>query len=358
VKRIYVNHAGTSWPKPDPVAAATQAAFAADPADWDRAFETAHRAVGSFFGLDTPDSLLLTPGCTSALALALGDFPWSEGDELAIASFEHVAVERPAAALRRRGVSVIVVPPTASEPLDLDALEAQLRRGRVKLVALSAVTNTTGDVLPLDAVIELSHRFGARVLVDAAQAVGWLDLRFDALQADLVAFGGHKGLQGPWGIGGLYVKPDLRLGAHRLDGEAGRSGYCDGGSVDRIALAGLAAAVAWLEEPEQRDRLARARRAAARLEVGLREHAGFRVVAVRPGTERLPTVAVAPRDGSVPRLARRLDAAGIIAGKGLQCAALAHRTLGTSPDGTIRFSFGPKSELDEAEAILDALESS
>ena len=95
--------------------------------------------------------------------------------------------------------------------MDLVALEQSLAARDVGLVAVTAACNVTGELLPIEQIIELSHRYDAMALIDAAQIVGWVDLNFDELGADMVAFGGHKGLQAPWGIGGLYVARSAKL---------------------------------------------------------------------------------------------------------------------------------------------------
>ena len=100
------------------------------------------------------------------------------------------------------------------------------------LLAMTAASNVTGELLPIASLVELARRHGAAALIDAAQIAGWIDLDLPRLGADFVAFAGHKGPQAPWGIGGLYVSPRLAWPA---------PGYCDVGSVDRCALAGLAA---------------------------------------------------------------------------------------------------------------------
>lgn len=355
----YLNHAGTSWPKPAPVQRAAADALARDPSEWSARLEAAHQTVARFFGLEDASELLLTPGCTSALSIAVSDLPWRAGDRALTTGFEHAALERALAGLRARGVTVDVIPPGADGAfVDPRRLERALERGDVRLVALSAAANATGDVSDLPSVIRLTHDYGARVLVDAAQIVGWVDLDLPALGADLVAFGGHKGLQGIWGIGGLWARAGSERAAPRLEGELAPPGYCDGGSVDRVALEALAAAVQWLASPAQRDRLARARRLAARLEAELEPVLGARGLSVRalqPVHRRMPTVALGGAPDAIVEARARLDRAGVVYGAGLQCAPLAHRTLGTMPQGTLRFSFGPTSAASDVDAVVGAL---
>ena len=247
---VYLNHAGTSWPKPLTVRKAVGDAMQSPPLDWAERFDRAHRAVASFLGIGQPEHLLLTPGCTSSLSVALADVEIGQNNRVLISSWEHHALHRPV--MKRSDWTVDTLPAKPGEPFPLDSLEDSLRRGGVGLVAFTAASNVTGDKAPCTEIVELAHRYGAQALVDAAQIVGWTNLDCELLGAEYVALGGHKGLQGPWGIGGLYISPSARMTCTSAEceitskGRATRPSYCDVGSVDQIALAGLDAAIGWL----------------------------------------------------------------------------------------------------------------
>lgn len=346
----YLNHAGTSWPKPAPVREAVQRALAADPADWATSFAAHHAAVAAAFGIGEPDRLLLTPGCTSALATAVGALPWRGGERIATSAWEHQALAGPAQRLAARGVEHVVVGPGGGGPLDLDRLEGELRGGRVRLVAMCAACNVTGELLPVGDVVELAHRYGALVLVDAAQTAGWSDDDVTGLGADLFAFAGHKGPQAPWGIGGLYAAPGVPF-------EGAAPGYCDTGSVDRLALAGLAAGLAWLQAPARAERLARARSIIEALCTRLEATPGVSLHGPRAPAARVPTIAFTVAGCSAGAVAEALAAQDVIASGGRQCAPLAHETLGTLDGGVVRLSAGPETALADAVRAADAVES-
>jgi selenocysteine lyase/cysteine desulfurase len=202
--------------------------------------------------------------------------------------------------------------------------------------------------------------------VDAAQIAGWIPIDVQTLDVDLLAFTGHKGPQGPWGIGGLYVSGRVRMNSPAAACEipapgettacADMPGYCDVGSVDRAALAGLVAGLRWLAAPERADRLQRARNQAMRLQQLLEQMPGITVHAFRAPSERMPTVALTAAGRSPAELASGLHARGVIASGGLQCAPLAHRTLGTEPGGVLRISFGPGNSAGDEDVPASALE--
>ena len=348
---VYLNQAGTSWPKPDVVRDAAAGALATPPAAWSDAFHAAHRAVAAHFGLDGPERLLLTPGCTSALAVAIADHAWQPGDRIVVSHLEHHALHRPATLLEAQGVEVVVIPRAADGPLDTQALEHTLKEGRVRLVAMTAACNVTGELLPVAEIIRLAHAHGALAVVDGAQVCGWMDVDLPALGADLFTFAAHKGLHAPWGLGGLYVAPHVQtttpaatcaVPAHGTDAAcAPMPGYCDVGSVDLVALAGLHAALGWLAAPAQTDRLARMRGQVERMTATLEACADVTLLGVRDPAQRLPTIAFTVAGRTSGDVAARLREAGLLVGSGLQCAPLAHEALGTAPDGAIRLSAGP-----------------
>ena len=361
----YLNHAGTSWPKPAPVKEAVAASLETSPDAWPEHFDRARRRVADAFGVRDAQRLLLTPGCTSALSLALTDHAWEAGDRLLISSLEHHALHRPSVQLRARGVELGIVPRGADGPLDLGRLREELGRGRVRLVAMTAACNVTGELLPVREVVELAHEHDALCLIDGAQTVGWIDVDLTELGVDLFAFAAHKGLQAPWGLGGLYVAPHVSLDSPAAACELPQvgsaqacstmPGYCDAGSVDRAALSGLAAALDWLDMPQQAERLVRARAQVERLTAILCELPGVRLHGARSPEARLPTIAFTSANQVPSVLAQTLQRRGLVVGHGLQCAPLAHESLGTAPQGVLRLSLGPTTGDDDVELALSVL---
>ncbi|HXI01695.1 MAG TPA: aminotransferase class V-fold PLP-dependent enzyme, partial [Candidatus Saccharimonadales bacterium] len=250
---IYANNAGTSWPKPPEVREAVAATLAAPPEEAPRLLAAAHEEIAGFLGVKDPARLLLTQGCTSALALAIGDLPWESGDVVVTSSLEHHALERPVAKLvRERGVIHRAAPYRPGLPVDPGFVSGVLGEGRVRLVALTAASNVTGEILPVEEIAGMAHRHGALCLVDAAQTAGLLPIDAERLGVDILVFAGHKGPLGPQGIGGLWAAPHVEFrspaaaceigGSRRADGACSPfPGYCDAGSANVAGAAGLAA---------------------------------------------------------------------------------------------------------------------
>ena len=365
---IYLNHAGTSWPTPTCVTDAVLDAMRSHPVQWPERFEKAHAAVCRFFGVADPDQLLLTPGCTSSLATAIASADLPAGNRVLTSRWEHHAVAGPLQKLTEKGVVVDFVPAGHDSPIDLAALEQSLAAKDVGLVAVTAACNVTGDLLPIEQIIELSHRYDAMVLIDAAQIVGWVDLNLDELGADMFAFGGHKGLQAPWGIGGLYIASSAKLKCATAqcaipDRNAGstaqqwgsRPGYCDVGSVDQFSLAGLEAGLDRLGDTTRAHDLEVAREQASQLRATLACNQRVTLFGMSKDKHGLPTIAFACDGESSGQSAERLRQHGLIVGSGLQCSPVSHEAMGTSETGLVRISVGvrqPENEIASANERL------
>lgn len=372
---VYLNHAGTSWPKPRVVADAVREAMCASPTEWPRRFADAHQAIAEFFGVSRREQILLTPGCTSALAVGIGDVVVADGKRVLTSRWEHHALDRPLLKLAATGVRVESIPPSRSGPadghagpIDLDWLEQAIAKDDVGLVAITAACNVTGELLPYEDVIRIAHQYGSIVLLDAAQIVGWRKLDLPRLGADLVAFGGHKGLQAPWGIGGLYMSDRVRMectsaacelptAGQSAGNQLPRPGYCDVGSVDQFALSGLHAAIRMLSEENLEDCLARARGQIQRIRATLERIDRLRLFGPVDPNQGMPTLALSVAGVLSSEMAARLGRHGLVAGSGIHCAPLAHQTLGTQDSGLVRLSVGLGQGDEEIDAAIDQLQS-
>lgn len=221
-KHIYLNNAATTWPKPEIVYQTVDDCFrhlaspgrsaGASGSEGAAIMHAARQEVAAFFNLPDAMQLVFMPSCTYALNLAILCQHWQADDEVVMSSMEHHAVSRPVRKVARdHGVRFFCSPYQPTSPFDLNFLEDRLRTGRVKLVACSMASNLTGDIMPVHEIGRLCRQYGAKFLLDAAQAAGVIPVDVQAIGADLLAFAGHKGLFGPPGIGGLYVAPGINL---------------------------------------------------------------------------------------------------------------------------------------------------
>ncbi len=365
----YLNHAGTSWPKPSEVIEAVNRALTLRPDESAaQAFLDARAAVTDLLNLPSPERLLFTPSCTAALAVAIGDLPWADGDIVLTSGLEHHALLGPIQRLEQtRGVVHLASPYTPGAPMSLEWLKQRLRKGRVRLVATTHASNVTGEIVPVRAVAELAHAHDALVLLDAAQTAGVVPVDVAALGVDMVTFAGHKGPKGPQGIGGLWAAADVLFASPAASCEAtgnvegdgvddackpgAMPGYCDVGGTNIAGLAGLAAGIRAqlaLETAHWRQPIL----LGAQLRSALKARPGVRVLA-GPGPST--TVVSFLIDGlPLERAEAGFAEHGIVLRAGQHCAPQALNSLGVG--GTIRASFGPFSEEADVKAVLRAVD--
>src|SRR6056297_3262386 len=305
----------------------------------------ARKAVHAVLGLPgDPSRLTFSANATMSLNHVV-QRALRPGDAVVVTDFDHNAVLRPAAWMERhRDVRVRHVHGRRDGTLDRRALTRALDGAR--LLAINAVSNVLGTRLPVAELVDEAHSAGAFALVDTAQAAGHVPS--DWGHADFVAFTGHKGLLGPQGTGGLWVRPGVDLeplmsggtGGNSLDREmpAAWPDHLEAGTLNGPGIAGLGAGATWVEQhgvAHLHDHTARLKR---RLRDGLAQIPTIDVLSpAAPDGAAIVTVRSNAVDAAT--LARVLDREhGIEVRVGLHCAPEVHRLLGTTGTGAVRYS--------------------
>ncbi len=375
---MYFNNAATTWPKPEVVYRAVDECFrslnspertVSDEGERSAALMAdCRRTIADFFSIRDPKRLIFTPSATYSLNLAILGLDWREGDGILMSGLEHHAVSRPIRKVaREHGVTFTCIPYAADNPIDLNFVEDQLKSGHVKLLASTMASNVTGDILPSRELGELAERYGALYLVDAAQSAGVLPVDVDDLKADMLAFAGHKGLFGPPGGGGLFVRKGIQLetlaeggtgkdsGRHEMSGRY-PSNY-EVGTHNLLAVVGMTAGIDWLNQTGIDNLRGHEQKLTERFLRGLNDLPGVTVFGTADVKNRTSVVSLT-MDGVTPgKMAQWLaEHHNVSSRAGFHCAPLAHETIGTLPgDGTIRFSFGFSNTLEEVEQLLGFL---
>jgi selenocysteine lyase/cysteine desulfurase len=206
---VYLN-TGASGPLTTRVQEAGTAALrrqarAADPYEFAAAVtEDAREQVAGVVGA-SPAAVAFTQSTTASINAGILACELEADETVLTTSIEHGAVRFPLERQRRRGVNIITIDAPHGR-IDRDAYSAAIREA--DLVVMSAVSWTHGTALPVRALTDEAHDAGARVLIDAVQAVGQRPVDVHRWGADMVAFSGHKWLMAPWGVGVLVVGPD------------------------------------------------------------------------------------------------------------------------------------------------------
>jgi len=272
---------------------------------------------------------------------------------------------RPLRHLETAGIELTIVPCNPNATLDVSRLNAALRP-LTRLIVTTHGSNVTGTLLPIQAIAALARASNVRYLVDAAQTAGGVPINVQEIGVDLMAFSGHKGLLGPTGTGGLYIRegvtplPLMRGGtgsdsAHEVQPEF-LPDIHESGTLNVAGIAGLGAGVRFLQEIGVDLVRAHEQKLAAQLMTGLERIPGIKTYGPQDASIQCGVVSFNV-DGAAPsEVGLILDQQfGIMARTGLHCAPSAHQTLGTFPAGTVRFSFGWSNTPAEVEAALEAL---
>jgi cysteine desulfurase / selenocysteine lyase len=326
------------------------------------------RALAGLFGVSgDPGRIVFQLNATHALNTALFGTLGS-GDVVVRTAWDHNSVIRPIAALTRRGVTERVISGRTDGGVELGEADALLRGdGRpARLLVLPHVSNVTGAELPVRALADLAHEAGALVLLDAAQSAGHLPLDVEALGVDMLAFTGHKGLLGPQGVGGLWVREGVDVAPLLFGGTGSESDsaampeaypdHLEAGSQNVPGIAGLLAGVEWLGKAGVTTIHARA---SALKEDLLSRLARLEGVEIRsPATAAGGAiVTLTSRTLAPAELARRLEREHRIEARaGLHCAPGAHAVLGTLETGALRLSLGWATDADDVRRAAEALE--
>ncbi len=342
-RRIYLDNAATSWPKPEAVydavdfyqrelgATAGRGAYReADEVDR-RVRLTRQRLVG-FLGATDPQRIIFTANGTESLNLAIHGL-LRPGDHVVTSVVDHNSVLRPLRFLvEQRGIEVDRVACDRSGVVDPEAIQRALRP-HTRLIALVHASNVTGALQPIEDVGRIAAARGVYYLVDAAQSLGHLPLDVQRIGADLLAAPAHKGLLGPSGLGMLYVAPGIE--EHLLPLRQGGTGTqsdedrqpdslpdkYEPGNLNVPAVFGLQEAIAYLEQLGLDQVRRHAQALTARMLEGFAEVEGLTVYGPRDAARQLGVVSVSLA-GVDPRVvAAMLDSSHRIQVRaGIQCA--------------------------------------
>ncbi|OFV96004.1 MAG: cysteine desulfurase [Acidobacteria bacterium RIFCSPLOWO2_02_FULL_61_28] len=372
---IYFDNAATSWPKPAAVCAALSDYFGDAGGNPGRSghrmsvaaartVENAREALAGLFHAPDPSRIVFTQNATHALNLALYGL-LRPGDHVVTTSVEHNSVMRPLRHLETLGVELTVVACSPDGMIDLSRLRRALRPGTRLLVSTHG-SNVVGTLTPVGDLAALAREHGILFLVDAAQTAGAVPIDVQEMGMDLLAFSGHKGLLGPTGTGGLYIRegvvlaPLLRGGtgsdsAHQIQPDFLPDAH-ESGTLNVAGIAGLGAGVRFLLEIGVEAVQTHERKLVAQFLAGAAEISGITLYGPKDAALQCGVVSFNVADAMPSEVGLILDQSfGIMARPGLHCAPSAHRTLGTFPAGTVRFSFGWFNTPDEVDAALEAL---
>ncbi|OGO01316.1 MAG: cysteine desulfurase [Chloroflexi bacterium RBG_13_53_26] len=374
---IYLDNAATSWPKPEAVYQAMDNFMRHTGANPGRSahqlsieagriiYET-RESLSMLFGIGDPMRIVFTSNATEALNVVIRGL-LHPGDHVITSSMEHNSVMRPLRHMEKLGVEVTVVKCSSEGFLNPHDVE-QAVGPHTRLVILNHASNVVGTLLPVAEVGQITRRRGVLLMIDAAQTMGCYPVDVEEMHIDLLAFSGHKGLYGPQGTGGLYIRKGIESSIEPLKygGTGSRSEHeyqpdflpdkYESGTPNTVGLAGLGAGVRFVLEQGVNEIQKREQVLTRSIIDGLKAIPGVTIYGDSDPRKRVAVVSF-NISGLIPsEVAMQLEEYHqIMCRPGLHCSPIAHKTLGTFPQGTIRLSPGYFTSDDDIEGTLEAV---
>jgi cysteine desulfurase family protein len=372
---IYLDNAATAWPKPEKVYETADRVLrrSGNPGrsghrlslEAGKYIEETRFLLARFFHAPAPANIVFTLNTTDALNLAIKGLT-APGDHVITGSMEHNSVARPLETLKAAGLVYTKVTTDMKRGTDPDEVKRAFRKN-TKLVVVNHVSNVTGTENPIAEIAALCRERGVLFLLDAAQSAGYFPIDLEATQIDLMAFPGHKGLLGPQGTGGLYIRDGLELRTLREGGTGTHSedlaqpselpSRYESGTANTAGIAALGEGVRYVTETGLGKIADTIAVLTNRLIEALTDIKGIRIYGPPPGPARRGVVSVTLDAMDSAQAALILDNSFNIAVRsGLHCAPDAHRTLGTlAIGGTVRISVGHFTTEQDIDACVAAL---
>ncbi|HOQ06742.1 MAG TPA: aminotransferase class V-fold PLP-dependent enzyme [Clostridiales bacterium] len=358
---IYLDNAATSFPKPSCVCREMDRCmreYCANPGRGGHALSLragmavnrARDTVCRLFNIRDPMRLAFTKNATEALNIAIKGLVYP-GCHVITTPMEHNAVMRPLRTLERdMGIEISVVKGNDFGEIDPFDIRREIKKNTVLIVSTLS-SNVNGIIMPVAEIGRTAREYGIPFLVDASQGAGSLPVDVEAWRIDMLAFPGHKGLMGPQGTGGLFVREGIRLRTLMEGGTGSNSEYVyqpeimpdmlESGTLNTPGIVGLGAGADYVLKigtgtiHEYKSRLTRL------LADGLAQIPGVRLYSFADGDRNSGIVAMNLADMDPAKLSFILDKDfGICTRAGLHCSPAAHVMLGTSGRGSVRFSVG------------------
>lgn len=374
---IYFDNAATTWPKPEAVYQAVDQCMRKKGANPGRSghhldlmagqiVSETRELVAELFNIPEPDQVIFTLNATEALNLGIKGLLKS-GDHVITSSTEHNSVVRPLETLRKNGIEVTKLPTSVNEGVSPSQVEAAIK-SNTRLIILNHASNVTGILNPIHQIGKVARDKGVLFMLDSAQTAGSFPIDVQAMGIDMLAFAGHKGLLGPQGSGGLYIRENLQLVPLKEGGTGGNSKslyqpvICpdryESGTLNTPGIAGLGAGIRFLLQ-EGIERIREKERVLVKqLLSGLEMMPWVVVYGPQHHVERAPVISLNIKGKEPTEVSFILDKVFNISTRpGLHCAPDAHRTLGTFKHGTVRLSLGYFNTIDEVDRCLKSISS-
>ncbi|AVQ40440.1 cysteine desulfurase [Clostridium botulinum] len=378
--KIYLDNAATTYPKPEKVYSSIlnyMKNVGASPGrggyenalTGDRMVYKCRQSLISLFNFNKIENVVFTSNITASLNILIKSIV-KDGWHVITSSMDHNSVIRPLVSLEKSNKIELDILNCSEEGLiNIDDFKNAIK-DNTKLVVLSHASNIIGTIQPLETIGKICKEKGIYFIIDSAQTAGVLPLDFQNLNCNALAFTGHKALLGPQGIGGFIIDDKLNnIATNFIEGGTGSLSEStlqpdflpdkfESGTMNTPGIAGLLAGIEYINEEGLNIIKEREEYLSREFINGLLNIDSIKVYGPLDASLRTATISINSSKIDNSELGFLLDSEfGIMVRTGLHCAPLAHKTIGSFPQGTLRFSFGAFNDIKDINYALYALKS-
>lgn len=377
MKYIYLDNASTTFPKAPNVANAmsdylTNYGININRGSYALAYDvediiyTTRQRLNTLFNGHDPSHVTFTQNVTMSLNMVIKGL-LKAGDHILVSSMEHNAVMRPLTQQLDKGITFDIIPCDVTGSIQLESIETLIRPNTVAMI-INHASNVCGTVQPIESIGAICKAHNLHFILDAAQTAGVIPIDVKACHINALCFTGHKGLLGPQGIGGIILTKEIaQILTHLIASGTGSFSHLEtmpthmpdafeAGTLNLPGIIGLNEGLSYIESVGMKNIHNHELTLTKTFLEGLRSITGINIIGKQDIQDRTAVVSITI-DGMDPAsIAYELESTyHIMTRVGLHCAPRAHQTLGTYPEGTVRFSFGYANTLEEVDMALSAL---
>lgn len=326
-------------------------------------FDT-RKKLAELFGGNNPAQVVFTSNSTESLNMALKGLlnPW---DHVITTQLEHNSVLRPLYELEDKWVELTILNSDAKGRICYEDFEKEIKKN-TKMIVCTHGSNLTGNLTDIRRVGEIARSHGLLFVVDASQTAGVFPIHVEEMKIDVLCFTGHKGLLGPQGTGGMYVREGVIIRPLKTGG-SGVQTYSrthpsqmptalEAGTLNAHGLAGLDAALDYLKDTGIDVIRKKEQELMWYFYQKVLEIPGIKVYGDFDSQERCPMVSLNVKDYGSSEVSDFLFTEyGISTRPGAHCAPLMHQAMGTEKQGAVRFSFSHYNTIEEIDIAVQVL---
>lgn len=376
MKYIYLDNGATSYPKAPGVAESmcdyilnvgtnvNRGAYSSSFKAENIVYET-RELLCELFNFNKPENVIFTKNITESMNVLIKSF-LKENDHVIISSMEHNAVMRPLNSLNNK-VEYARVLCNDNGEINIDDVKKEIK-SNTKAIIMTHASNVCGTILDLESVGQVCKENNLFFIIDSAQTAGFLDLDFEKLNADAIGFTGHKSLLGPQGIGGFIVNDKINNemtsfiegGTGSLSDSENQPHYMpdkfESGTLNIPGIYGLNASLKYLLKYGVKNIRDKEIYLLDKFLDGVLNIDGIKTIGKSTTHDRTAILSIDFINDDNGLVAHQLSKDyGIMTRSGMHCAPSAHKTLGTFPQGTIRFSLSHFTTVEEIDYAMNCI---